>query len=190
MAEMVQHVLTAALVGAALALLFPLIERSRHRTNADPEVMAYPRVYLWMGLVCAAFFIGLALMSHVFFVNETSTPWVLALFLTFAAMGLWLIWEALLVRHRIGRDGIVHRSPLFGTHLVRWDDVREVRYSPSMKWWVIRARGRTVRVSAGMAGQVRFAQAVLDRVARNAIDDETFAVLEDSADGFPPPLMS
>ena len=93
-------------------------------------------------------------------------------------------------RHRVDEAGLSYWTWLGGgRRCMRWDQVREVRYAPAMKWFRVRdADGRTARISAMMRGLPAFATQVLAHAPDAVADPFTLGMLEATAAGAPPPV--
>jgi len=67
--------------------------------------------------------------------------------------------------------------------------VTRVRYNEGAKWFVLDVHsGARIRISAMLLGLPEFAAAVLTHVPRNAIDEASYRVLDQTAQGKPPSL--
>ena len=177
--------------GVAMTLLMGWLTRDRLRPRrADqPLRLVNPPSVLILGLVVSLFFITLFLLSSVFYRNETSTWWVAAIFLTFAAGGLWMVLSWAVERVDVSPARIVRRTALGTRQSVQWADIERVTWASGMKWFRIQGEdGSCVRVSASLTALPEFAQAVL-RLARSAqMDEHTREVLEATARGDLPAL--
>jgi hypothetical protein len=113
-------------------------------------------------------------------------PWFFA-FMT-ATPGL-LVLDYYRGRHEL-IDGGMRYGKLFGRGgALRWQDVRTVAYSTSMKWFRLEcADGTVVRVSVWLTSLPAFATAVLRGVSPGTIDVKTRAVLEETSAGRPPSI--
>ena len=157
--------------------------RSAPRTHRGTE-LTYPRSVLLLGLVSVAFF---AACTYLSLPAKTGGPLVASVFVAFAALGTYLVAECLATRHAVRPDGLEYRTLLARRGFARWDEIEAVRYSPSMKWFVVGLRrGRSVRFSALLIGLPEFAQALRARVPPDVIAPETAALLDETAAGRPP----
>ena len=143
-----------------------------------------------IGLVCAGFFLVLAVWSALF-PGKTGSPMISLFVLGFASLGALLILDYRNARHALTEDGLRYGKLLGGGGQARWTEVRELRYSQSAKWFRLDlANGRVVRISAMLQGLPEFAAAALTRVPPAAIDGDTRAVLEATARGELPRVWS
>jgi len=70
---------------------------------------------------------------------------------------------------------------------IRWSELKRVRFSDSMKWFVLESQSsQVVRLSVMLMGLPIFAQRLLARTPRDVIDRSSLSVLEATADGNPP----
>jgi hypothetical protein len=76
---------------------------------------------------------------------------------------------------------------MFGQRgILRWSEVRKVRFASVMKWFVLELHsGTTVRVSAMLIGLPEFARLLLRYVPKEAIDPEAHALLLETTQGRP-----
>src|SRR5262245_31938889 len=115
------------------------LARSRFRKRPDSEAgtLAHPVSTLVMGLVCVAFFGGIALISNTVGKNQTTTIWTTLTFLAFAFMSVSMIADYCFARHRVSEVGLEY-GRMFGQRgAFGWSDVKRVRYAPVMKWFAI-----------------------------------------------------
>ena len=164
------------------------LERSRNRTTATrtPDSLYHPPSTLILGLVTGEFFAGIAVVSYLY----SGTLRVSLGFLIFALVGGLFIVEYIRVQHELGPGGMRYRKVFGNGGNFLWQDVVSVKYSRSAKWFrIVTASGEVIKVSAMLAGLPQFARAVLAGVDPDKFDDTTRVVLEQTATGFPPPLM-
>lgn len=178
-------VLQWGLWAVAMAGVMGWLARTRTRPGAASEAstLAHPRSTLIVGLVCAGFFLTLAVWSALL-PNQTGSPLISLFFLAFAALGLPLVLDYRNARHTLTPDGLAFGRMLGAGGQLRWVDVRKLRYSQSAKWFRLElADGRVVRISAMLRGLPEFAAAALAQVPPGSIDDDTRTVLEATAQG-------
>lgn len=116
---------------------------------------------------------------------------------------IWVLWffaivtaapSLLVLDYYRGRHELIDRGMRYGKLFgrggaLRWEDVRTVAYSTSMKWFRVEcADGTVVRVSVWLTSLPAFATAVLRNVAPATIDVKTRAVLEETSAGRPPSI--
>jgi Bacterial PH domain len=178
--------------GVLMALVMGWLAKSRLRRRPVSEArrLVHPPSTLIVGLVCLAFFLGLAIVSNVY-ANKTTTVWTTAAFLGFAALSVPVVASYFLGRHEVSEEALTYGT-LGGRRLhLRWSDVVRVRYAPSMQWFKLETRtGHVARVSAMLIGLPEFARLVLAHVPAAAIDSETAAILKTTAGGDPPSLWA
>jgi hypothetical protein len=163
--------------------------RARQRPAAESRRLRHPPATLAIGLVTSGFFAGIAVLSNIYS-NQTTTIYTTLTFVGFAVLGLAVVADYCFARHEVSHDGM-HYGRMTGIRgSLAWRDVARVRFSPSMKWFALTlADGRTVRVSAMHMGLPEFARLVLEHVNGAAIDTETRALLEATAEGRPPSVF-
>jgi hypothetical protein len=157
--------------------------RTRPRAPEEPHTLAHPRSTLVIGLVCGGFFLVLAVWSAVL-PGKSGSPLISLLFLGFAALGAPLILDYRNARHTLMPNGLRYGRLMGGGGQLRWAEVRKLHYSESAKWFRLElADGRVVRISAMLRGLPEFAAAALNQVPQAAIDADTLAVLQATAQG-------
>lgn len=174
--------------GLAMTLVMGWVARSRNRKRGatDAKHLGHPSSTLVIGLVCAGFFAGLAIVSNVWS-NKTTTIWTTLTFVGFALLSLPMIADYWFARHAVSDEGMEY-GRMFGQRgSFLWSEVKQVRYAPGMKWFKIDLQsGTRVRVSAMLYGLPEFARLALQHVPSALIDETTRAVLKATADGSPP----
>jgi Bacterial PH domain len=164
--------------------------RTGPRAPHDARTLAHPRSTLIVGLVCVGFFLLLAVWSYLY-PGKSGSPLISLFFLGFAALGAPLVLDYRNARHTLTPDGLQYGKLFGGGGRMRWTEVRELRYSQSAKWFRLQlADGRVVRISAMLRGLPEFAAAALAQVPAAAMDADTRAVLQATAQGDLPPVWS
>ncbi len=175
--------------GIAMAAVMGWVARSRLRDRPASErcTLRHPLSTLVIGVVGAAFFFGIAVISNTVGKNPTATVWTTLLFAAFGLASLPIIADYFFARHRVSEQGMEY-GRMFGQRgSLRWSDVRSVRFAPAMKWFVLEtASGAKVRVSAMLLGLPEFAHFVLRHAPKEAIEPDTRAVLVETERGKPP----
>ncbi len=105
-------------------------------------------------------------------------PYVMAI--GFMAFTVPIEIEVFGVSHQVSDEGIERGSPWTRRPVsIPWRDVRAVRWSASMQWFVVEsAKGDRIRVSHYLSGLRPFRERVLARVPPTALDASTRAELE------------
>lgn len=175
--------------GLVMAVVMGWVARSRLRERPESErhTLRHPISTLVIGVVGAVFFFGIAVISNTIGKNATSTVWTTLLFVGFGLMSVPLIADYYFARHCVSDRGIEY-GRMFGQRgSLRWSEVRNVKFAPGMKWFVLEsASGAKVRVSAMLVGLPEFAWFVLTHVPAEAIEPATRAVLSETKGGRPP----
>jgi hypothetical protein len=181
-----------ALYGVLMSLVVGWIASSRTRARPAGEArrLQHPPSTLILGMLGLTFFLALAILSKVYD-NGTGGPVVTGVFLGFAALSLLVIAEYCVARHELTSDGM-HYGKLTGARgSLKWSEVTHVTYSPSMKWYRLQAsNGAVVRISAMLMGLPEFAREMLAHVARPAIDDKSWSMLQATARGDLPKIWA
>jgi len=165
---------------------------ARNRFKARPQSDAWRLVHststLALGIVCFAFFAGIAVVSNVY-PNRTTTWWTTTLFVGFALMAVPMIADYFLARHDVSESGISYGRLTGRRGNLKWSELRSVRYAPVMKWFRLESRsGQVARISAMLMGLPEFARLVLQHAPAEAIESSTKPILEATASGYPPPI--
>jgi hypothetical protein len=172
-----------------MAVVMAWVARSRLRTrpNDEAQTLRHPMSTLAIGFVGAAFFFGIAIVSNTVGKNPTSTIWTTLVFIFLGAMSLPMIADYFFARHKVSEFGIDYGRMLGQRGVLAWSDVKNVRYAPVMKWFVLeQANRRPVRVSAMLMGLPEFATQVLAHVPEERIELQTRNVLQQTSAGKPP----
>jgi hypothetical protein len=162
--------------------------RKRGRQGADPQVISHPTTTFVIGLACFVLFGSMLVISNVV-PNETTTRWTTSVFLGFTLLSVPLITDYFLVHHRVDENGLSYRNCIGRAFFMRWDEVADVQFAQSLKWFRIRSRtGKIARVSAMMMGLQLFARTLLENVPAEAIDPNSLEILDQTASGNPPAI--
>lgn len=139
---------------------------------------------LLIGALSAAFFFWLAAVSFATGKHPATTLGTALCFSLLGLMALPLVADYFFARHRLSDEAIDFGHRFGGRGTMRWADVRRVRFSPTMKWFVLEDEARIrARVSANLAGLPEFARLVLANVPPEAIDKKTHKLLVDASVG-------
>lgn len=162
--------------------------RSRAAVKVEAGRLVQPVTMLIIGLVCIAFFGGIAILSNLY-PNKSVTVWTTSAFIGFALMGVPCITLYFTDDHRLTRQGLSFTTFYGARKFIAWSDVASVRYAPTMKWFRIETHAGTVaRLSSMLVGLPAFAQAVLSNVPPSAFDEFAAEILDATANGEPPEL--
>lgn len=178
--------LEAVLWGASMTLIMGWLARSRkHRPRGAPAgLLIQPVATLIVGIVCSAFFLGLAIISNTIGKNSTTTLWTTLLFVGFALAGVPMISEYFLARHHVDQTGVQYGRMFGRGGSFRWSEVRRIRFSNSMKWFRLEmSSGVVVRISAMLIGLPEFATYVLAKVPSALIDEDAHQLLLQTRQG-------
>jgi hypothetical protein len=171
-----------------MSLVMGWLARSRKKPpQADSRQLTYPRSVFTLGLVSALLFLTCAFFA---FRSPTGGALVSAFFLCFAVMGAYMLVEYVTTSY-VAREAGLEYTTLLRRGFAAWSEISEVRFSPSMKWFVLRMRdGKTLRISALMLGLPVFAEAVLAEASHMVIDDDSLRLLRETSIGNPPSVWN
>lgn len=179
-----------ALWALVMVVVMSWVARSRLRNRPESErnILRHPvNSTLVIGGAGAVFFFGIAIISNTIGKNPTATVWTTLLFVGFGISSVPLIADYFFARHRVSDQGIEYGRMFGRGGSLRWSEVRGVRFSPAMKWFVLEAAtGERVRVSAMLVGLPEFARLVVVHVSQEAIEPATRVVLSETEQGRPP----
>jgi hypothetical protein len=175
--------------GLTMTVVMGWIARSRLRKRPESEryTLVHPVSTLLIGLVGAAFFFGIAVISNTVGKNPTATIWTTLAFVAFGLASVPMIADYYLARHRVSAQGIEY-GRMFGQRgTMNWSEVKAVKFAPVMKWFVLESStGTKVRVSAMLLGLPEFARLVVLHVSPAAIDSKSKVILLETEQGKPP----
>ena len=175
-----------------MSIVMGWLGRSRFRARPASQAnrLVHPLSTLIIGLLCFAFFAGLAIVSNVI-PNKTTTWWTTSVFVGFALLSAPMVTAFFLEEYEVSNEGIAGRSFTGVRKYLRWSDLRAVRYASSMKWFRLETQSGTVaRISVMLMGLPDFARLLLQRASPGVIDAGTTEVLQDTAAGNPPSLWT
>lgn len=137
--------LTAASAGRGIPRLLP---------ETGSLLVRHSPVFRWTVLAMGVLSpVGLTVGLRYFPPTRTDVPYLLAVYLTAAAVLTPLVWEAGRFYVLATPDGLEGRSAWRGVRTIAWDDLEEVRFSPFHAWFEFRDRtDRAIRVFAFAAG--------------------------------------
>jgi hypothetical protein len=152
--------------------------------TATGVVLKLPVSLLLLGTVCAVMFGAFTVLSYS---APTGGPFVAAIFVVFAALGCYLVFEYFRDRYELRSGGLAYRTPLGTERFAPWADVIWVRYSRMGNWLVLKLRnGRTLRLSVMLIGLPTFAEALLRNVHPDLIAEDSRQIIQETARGEPP----
>ena len=178
--------------GVLMLIIAGWLGKSRFRARPASEArrLVHPPSTLIIGLICFAFFAGLAIVSNVFR-NQTTTWWTTAVFTGFALMSLPMVSGFFLEEYEVSEDALSGRNFAGVRKHLRWSDLRAVRYAPLMKWFRLETQsGNVARVSVMLMGLPEFAGLLLENAPQTAIDAGSLDVLRATAAGNPPSIWT
>src|SRR5919201_2218379 len=177
-----------ALWSLLMSLIMGWVARSRARLRpaADARRLRHPPSTLIIGLCVFLLLAGIAVISNVY-ANPTTSWWTTTVFVGFALLALPIIGDYFAARHEVSEEGLRYGRLLGSAGLIRWTEVKSVRFSDLMKWFRVESQtGTVVRLSLMLMGLPEFAQLLLARAGREAIEKSTLPLLEMTASGNPP----
>ena len=175
-----------------MSLIMGWVARSRMRPRPvrSERQLRHPISTLIIGLAGFLLFAAIAVVSNVF-ANATTSWWTTGIFVGFALMALPITGDYFAARHEVSEEGLRYGRLIGSGGLLRWDEVKSVRYSPGMKWFRLELQsGVVVRLSVMLMGLPVFATLLLARARSDAIDPETRLILQATAEGNPPSVWS
>jgi len=127
--ESFANIITGLVTGAVLGLVFYVVAKSNKKEaqeNADKKhiVVHLPKIYFWVGLICALFFAAVFVLM-LLFPNDTAEVWVGLIFWVFILLGLFLVllskvWKIHLYR---GEDRFTYISTYGVRHTIAYADI-------------------------------------------------------------------
>lgn len=162
--------------------------RMKRASPGDQVVMTYPLAALVVALICTMSFGAAAVFS--FFASAANAPWwTTAIFGVFALGSLHWLAECWVGRYQLSETGLRYVSVFTGTRFFKWDDLQSVKYSPSMRWFILKdSRGQVARISIMMTGLCEFALLVMEHTPNVNIGAYAMPILQKTARGEPPPV--
>lgn len=140
-------ILSSVLISLVLGLISSAIQKQNDKElvrNQKEEhvVLRLPKVCLWVGLLCVAFFAALLLWA-ILSSNETAPLWVI--FCLFILVGMVLVYEALVWKIEIFRheDYFLIRT-VYKVHTVRYRDCIGYRFATNEL--VLKTRKKKYRI--------------------------------------------
>lgn len=160
--------------------------RNRRRPVAVQRVLAHPPSTLIVGILCFLLFGFFLIISNVF-PNATVTWWTNAALAALVLLSVAIVLDYFLAWHELSEDGMAYRKLTGARRYLRWSDLRSVRYSSMMKWYVLKTHtGQVARLSAWLMGLPELARLILAHAPKESISRSTLPILEATAAGEPP----
>ena len=121
----------------------------RFDTRHERWVLEHSNVFRWaMSLFCL-FFMALAVASMLV---KPPVTFAALIFCGFTVLGLFAVAEAFGTRVYFSDASLEQTSPWHFGRRILWEDVREVRFSPSNRWFIVYGRTTKIRVSFYLVG--------------------------------------
>ena len=103
--------------------------RMRPRPVRSERQLRHPISTLIIGLAGFLLFAAIAVVSNVF-ANATTSWWTTGIFVGFALMALPITGDYFAARHEVSEEGLRYGRLIGSGGLLRWDEVKSVRYMP------------------------------------------------------------
>ncbi len=175
-----------AVWAVVMAVTLGLVARAwkKQASAYTGDELRHPKVILVVALGTGVPFFAAAIAALIFAGKDR---WTSLVFLGFAGLGGYLLWEYLVVRYSVSPEGLSYRTLTAGRGFGKWSEVKAVKWSQTSKWFRLELNdGRVVRVSVLMLGLDRLATALIQNANGAVIDPGTRQVLEQCARGNPP----
>ncbi len=168
--------------------------RLKQQSKSRENLMRMPASILVLGIVCFAFFVGLAIVSQVYPDADANGVvkadwWLVPIFVAFSLLGLPLIRSYYVEKHFIEQEGLRYNT-LTKRGFLRYDDIVSVDFSLAMNWFVVKdGRGNVVHIASTLTNLPMFARVILQKVDKTRICGRALSVLSSTAEGNPPSLF-
>ena len=175
-----------ALWAVVMSVTLGLVARAwkKQASSYAGDELRHPKVILVVALFTGVPFLAGAIAALIFAGKDR---WTSLVFLGFAGLGGYLLWEYLYVRYTLAAEGFSYRTLMAGRGFGRWAEVKAVKWSQASKWFRLElGDGRVVRVSVLLLGLDRFATALIKNADGAVIEPGTRQLLEQCAQGNPP----
>ena len=175
-----------ALWAVVMSVVLGLTARAwkKQASTYTGEELRHPKVILFVAVGTGAPFLAGTIAALLFAGKDR---WVALVFLAFAGLGAYLLWEYVVVRYTLSAEGFGYRTLRAGRGFGKWPEVSAVKWSQTSKWFRLElSGGRVVRVSVLMLGLDRLAAALIKNASGAVIDPDSRQVLEQCARGNPP----
>lgn len=175
-----------AIWAVVMSLVLGLTARAwkKQASTYTGEELRHPKVMLIIALGTGVPFLAGAIAALIFAGKDR---WVALVFLGFAGLGGYILWEYVVVRYTLSAEGFGYRTLTAGRGFGKWSEVRAVKWSQTSKWFRLElSEERVVRVSVMMLGLDRLAMALIKNATGAVIDPGSRQVLEQCARGNPP----
>jgi hypothetical protein len=117
--------------------------RMRPRPVRSERQLRHPISTFIIGLAGFLLFAAIAVVSNLF-ANATTSWWTTGIFVGFALMALPITGDYFAARHEVSEEGLRYGRLIGSGGLLRWDEVKSVRYSPGMKWFRLESQSGVV----------------------------------------------
>ncbi|MGP1458644.1 MAG: hypothetical protein ACTTKL_04975 [Treponema sp.] len=162
-----------------LSLIFTLIKKWG-TGNARAKIsnrLALPLYVFIVGIADFLLFAAIALVSNLF-PNGTESLGTTIIFVSFALLGLLLVYAYFIEQYSYDAYEIQYRSFTGKKITIKWNEIESVTYNAGMQWFVIEFGGKKSRFALMLKGMRGFAQMILNNSGKYQIDPKTFSILE------------
>ena len=171
MSDIIRLVIT----GILISFIFFLMKRNKKKdldTNTDKR-LKLPTYVLFIGLIDFLLFFGFALFSNLF-PNGTESAATTILFSVFALLGIFLVYMYFVENYTYDENAIIYRKINFKKITIKWNSIVNIKYSPSMQWFIIKCGDSTKGYfSVMLKGMKPFAETILQKVDAGKTDSKT-----------------
>ena len=164
-----QQIVWTIVAGALILfwLVFALAGTRKPNAAGAIVVMEYGRVLRLLALIAALSppTLMATMVWHLIWRSEERLAIAGCSFLAVSLLGGLLLIEIVRLRIVLTEEGITRSSPWTGTVMVKWGDIKSVKWSPINRWFVIQTGSATVRVSRFLLGGNHFRETLRRKVA-------------------------
>jgi len=125
-------VIIPILVFLVLFLVKKANKKAEKSMDENNFVIREPKIYLWIGIICAFFFCGLIVLMYIF-PNDTAEWWTYLVFALFGMLGFYIIFYCVRWKLEIEGNRIIYTPFIGKKRLFTFDDIKKVKLKNGQK---------------------------------------------------------
>ncbi|WP_066498265.1 DUF6560 family protein [Abyssisolibacter fermentans] len=122
--------LSYVLIAIIISFVFLIAKKENEEViqniTGDSFIIRLPKVYIWIGAICALFFTVFFVLMLIF-PNDTAEIWVGVVFITFILLGLFLVYTSIKWQVHVYKNYIIYRTVFGREYEFKYTEIKHVK---------------------------------------------------------------